>query len=251
MLTVVIVEDELHSRETLKNLLNEYCDDVKILSLAKSVKEGIMEIQEHRPDLVLLDVEMSIGTGFDLLEKVQYLNFEVIFTTAFEHYALKAIKFSALDYLLKPIDVEELQDAISKVQKKKRQTRNKKLEILLSNMDNKDLREQTITLSTSQGFEFIPVNEIIYCKANGSYTNFHLKKASKSLLVSKRLKEYENLLVEHNFMRIHHSYLINLAEVKNYLKADGGHVTMKDGSLVSISSKKKEEFLNYMNRRSS
>ncbi|MDN5202715.1 LytTR family DNA-binding domain-containing protein [Fulvivirgaceae bacterium BMA10] len=247
MLKVVIVEDELHSRETLKNLVNDYCEQVEIIALAASIQEGIHVIQTHQPDLVFLDIEMPGGTGFDLLEKLQYLNFEVVFTTAFEHYALKAIKFSAIDYLLKPIDVEELQIAIAKVQQKKHSLRNKKLEILLNNMQVKNRQEQTITLSTSEGFEFIPVTEILYCEANGSYTNFHLK-ASKTLLVSKHLKEYENLLAEHNFMRVHHSYLINLSEVKKYIKADGGYIVMKDDSVVNISLKKKEEFLDQMKR---
>ena len=247
MLKVIIVEDELHSREALKNLINDYCEQVEILKLAASVEEGIEAIQLHKPELVFLDIEMPTGTGFDLLERAQHLNFEVIFTTAFEHYALKAIKFSAIDYLLKPIDVEELQNAIAKVQQKRSSEHNKKLETLLSNIQNKSGQEETITLATSEGFEFIPVSNILYCQANGSYTNFHLKD-SKPLLVSKHLKEYENLLADHNFMRVHQSYLINLSEVKKYVKADGGYIVMKDDSIVNISIKKKEEFLRYMNQ---
>ncbi len=245
MLKVVIVEDELHSRETLKNLVNDYCEDVEIVALAGAVQEGIKAIQSYQPDLVFLDIEMPSGTGFDLLEKIQSFNFEVIFTTAFEHYALKAIKFSAIDYLLKPIDIEELQAAILKVKEKKHSIQNKKLETLLGNMQVKSNREQTISLSTSEGFEFIPVADILFCEANGSYTNFHLK-ASKTLLVSKHLKEYENLLSEHNFMRVHNSYLINLLEVKKYVKADGGFIVMKNDATVNISNKKKDDFLQQM-----
>ncbi len=245
MLRVVIVEDELHSRETLKNLVNEYCDQVEIVALAGGLKEGVQAIQNEQPDLVFLDIEMPNGTGFDLLEKIQHLNFEVIFTTAFEHYALKAIKFSAIDYLLKPIDIEELQAAVGKVQQKKKSNQNKNLETLISNLNVKSNREQTISLSTSEGFEFIPVAEIIFCEANGSYTNFHLK-GNKKLLVSKHLKEYENLLSEHNFMRVHNSFLINLIEVKKYVKAEGGYIVMKNEAMVNISNKKKDEFLHQM-----
>ena len=131
------------------------------------------------------------------------------------------------------------------MQQKQRTQRNRKLETLLSNIQNKSGQEETITLATSEGFEFIPVSDILFCQANGSYTNFHLKNA-KTLLVSKHLKEYENLLADHNFMRVHHSYLINLSEVKKYVKADGGYIVMKDDSVVNISIKKKEEFLKHM-----
>lgn len=249
MLNVVIVEDELHSRETLKNMVNEYCPDVEIMGLASSVQEGIELLNTHYPDLVFLDIEMQSETGFDLLTQVKNLNFEVIFTTAFEQYALNAIKFSAIDYLLKPIDLEELQNAVEKVvRKKKASLHNKKLEILLDNIHNKNTAQHTITLSTSNGYEFINVADIIYCEADGSYTNFFIKN-KKSLLISKHLKEYENLLSDHNFMRVHQSYLINLSEVEKYIKSEGGYIVMKNGAKLSISKKNKEEFVRKMTFR--
>ncbi len=243
MLRIIIVEDELHSRESLRNLVNDYCEDVEVVAVAESVEEGLEKIINHKPDLLFLDIEMQTGTGFDLLEQSKNFSFEVIFTTAFEHYALKAIKFSAIDYLLKPIDVEELQAAVVKVQKKKDTlTQNKKLINLLSNIQNKDSKQHKITLATSEGLEFINVTDIIFCEANGSYTNFHLKQ-EKNLIVSKHLKEYENLLNEYNFLRVHQSYLINLAEVEKFVKSNGGYIIMKGGEQVSISHKKKEEFV--------
>ncbi|MDN5211479.1 LytTR family DNA-binding domain-containing protein [Fulvivirgaceae bacterium BMA12] len=243
MLRIIIVEDELHSRESLRNLVNDYCEDVEVVAVAESVEEGLEKIISHKPDLLFLDIEMQTGTGFDLLEQSKNFSFEVIFTTAFEHYALKAIKFSAIDYLLKPIDVEELQAAVVKVQKKKDTlTQNKKLINLLSNIQNTDSKQHKITLATSEGLEFINVTDIIFCEANGSYTNFHLKQ-EKNLIVSKHLKEYENLLNEYNFLRVHQSYLINLAEVEKFVKSNGGYIIMKGGEQVSISHKKKEEFV--------
>ncbi len=246
-ITVIIVEDELRGRETLSNLVTEYCSGVAVKGLAATVKEGLALLEEHSPDLVFLDIEMQNETGFDLLLQAEKLNFDVIFTTAFEHYALRAIKFSAIDYLLKPIDLDELQEAIDKVKLKKEvYVKNDRLNVLLNNIRNNEHR--TITLSTSEGYEFILVEEILYCEANGSYTYFILKN-KKRLLVSKHLKEYENLLSECNFMRVHQSFLINLGAVEKYVKADGGYIIMKNGDLVSISSPKKKLFIEAMSGR--
>ncbi len=243
-LTIIIVEDELHSRETLSNLVQEYCRNVEVIGLAATVKEGLSLLNKNSPDLVFLDIEMQNETGFDLLLKAKHLNFDVIFTTAFEHYALRAIKFSAIDYLLKPIDIEDLQQATEKVKfKKESNLHNKRLDSLINNIQNTGNR--TITLSTSEGYQFINVSDINYCEANGSYTNFFIKNSSK-LLVSKHLKEYENLLTDCNFMRVHQSYLINLDEVAKYVKSEGGYIVMKNGDQISISPKKKEEFIKKM-----
>ena len=249
MLRVVIVEDELHSREALKTLLTEYCPGVIILGTAASVDEGIKQIRSLRPELVFLDIEIKSETGFDLLSKVKNLNFEVIFTSAFEHYALKAIKFSALDYLLKPIDIDELQGAVNKVVNKKMEVNhNKKLEAILHNFRNGNLEKHTITLATSEGYEFISVADIIYCEGAGSYTTFFLAGENK-ILVSKHLKEYENLLKDYNFMRVHQSFLINLSQVKKYIKSEGGYISMNGGGVARISSKNREKFLSEMSKQ--
>ncbi|NND07469.1 MAG: response regulator transcription factor [Saprospiraceae bacterium] len=242
----IIVEDEFHSREALKNLVAEYCPDIEVLGLAANIDEGLTLLEDINPDLVFLDIEMPNESGFDLLTKAKKLNFEVIFTTAYRHYALKAIKFSAIDYILKPIDLEELQSAVDKVMKKRRDMwDNKKIENLLSNIHNKNVNQHSITLSTSEGYEFIKVSQIIYCEANGAYTKFYLKER-KPLLVSRHLKEYENLLNDHHFMRVHQSYLVNLMEVEKYLRSDGGYIVMKNGDKISISNRKKEQFIQAM-----
>lgn len=247
MLKVIIIEDEPHGRETLKNLLNDYCEDVEIAGLCSTVEEGIHAIETLKPDLVFLDIELHTGNGFEILEKVKRLDFEVVFTTAFENYAIRAIKFSALDYLLKPIDISELQDSVNKARERREETlQNKNLFNLVQNL--KGHNQKTITLSTSEGLEFVEVADIIKLEANGSYTLFYLKNKRK-LLVSKNLKEYENLLSDCNFYRVHHSCLVNLNEVEKYVKMDGGYIVLKDGSHASISQKRKEKFIELMNLR--
>lgn len=242
-LRAIIVDDEKHSRETLQNLIEEFCKEVEIISTESNINDAVLAIKLNKPDLLFLDVELQTGTGFDILEQLDTLNFEVIFTTAFEQYALKAVKFSSLDYLLKPIDLDELQKAIDKAKKiKDKEVYHMQLEVLLSNLKKKDPKGDKICLSTSDGFEFVDIADIVYCKAEGSYTSFILKYENK-FLVSKHLKEYENLLGDHSFMRVHNSFLINLREVKKYIKADGGYILMNNNDAVSISRNKKDEFL--------
>ncbi len=228
MLSAVIVEDELPSREALKNLVEEYCPDVAIRAAAASVEEGVSLVDRLKPDLLFLDIALNVGTGFDLLEQVQERTFDVIFTTAYEHYALRAIKFSAIDYLLKPIDMEELQAAVEKVFGPAALILcNHQIDTLLHNLQSHNHRRPTITLATAEGLIFVPVHDIIRLEAMGSYTQFYLTNGKK-ILVSKHLKEYEQLLGEADFCRVHQSHLINLNEVVQYVKADGGYVILKD-----------------------
>ena len=246
MLRSVIVEDEKHGRETLKNLLEEFCEGVEIIAMAENVEQAVEVISKHKPDLVFLDIELQTGTGFEVLQRLNPLSFEVIFTTAFEHYALKAIKFSSIDYLLKPIDIEELQQAIQKVNLKKDKDKYRaQLELLLQNLSGSPEDKKKICLATSDGIEFIDINSILYCEANGSYTNFYIEVLGK-LMVSKNLKEYEQLLIDHNFMRVHNSFLINLSKVKKFVKSDGGYILMQNDGLVNISQGKRDEFMERM-----
>ncbi len=240
----IIVDDEKHSRETLKNLIEEFCEGVQVLTLASSINEASSAIQELKPDLVFLDIELQTGTGFDLLASLPEINFEVIFTTAFDQYAIKAVKFSSLDYLLKPIDLEELQVAVEKAKTvKDKKAYSNQLKSLLQNLSHQQLTK--ICLPTAEGFEFINTDEISHCEASGSYTNFILTNGKK-ILVSKHLKAFENLLPEQNFMRVHNSFLINLKEVHKFVKADGGYIIMNNNDTVSISRSKKDDFLEAM-----
>jgi two-component system, LytTR family, response regulator len=245
MLRVVIVEDEIHSREALKSLLQEFCNDIDVVGLAGDVNAAVSIIHKTTPDLVFLDVELQTGTGFDVLDQVGDIPFDVVFTTAFEQYAVKAIKLSSLDYLLKPIDIEELQRAVEKASlKKDDETRKRKLEILMSNLEP-STGVKRICLATGDSMEFINIADIMYCEASGAYTKFHLN-GGTSILVSKNLKEYETILTDHNFMRVHNSFLINLAEVKKFIKSEGGYILMKNDSQISISQKKRDEFFEKM-----
>ena len=245
MLNVVIVEDEHHNRENLKALLEEVPAPIKLLGEAATKAEAVDMIRAVKPDLVLMDIELNEGTGFDVLSELPKGGFEVVFTTAFEHYALRAIKFSSIDYLLKPINQNELNEAIDKARQKKDEVMQKRqLELLLSSLDHKQ-EQRNICLSTSEGIEFIKTTEILYCEASGSYTHFHLK-GNHKLLVSKNLKEYALLLDDQDFMRVHNSYLINLKEVKRFVKSEGGYILMNNEANIPISAKKREEFLERM-----
>ncbi len=244
----IIVEDELRSREFLNNLVKEYCPGVQVLAMAATVDEAIQAINTHKPELVFLDIELHTGTGFDVLESVEDTNFHVIFTTAYDHYAVKAIKFSAVDYLLKPIDVDELQSAVQKVSNKLSGNDQQALQVLLQNLRKPLGSDFSITLATSEGLEFVPLQQIIRLEASGPYTHFFLKEGKK-IMVSKNLKEYELLLTEHHFFRVHNSHIINMKEVKRMIKTDGGYAIMNDESMISISPKKKDEFMQQMGLR--
>jgi two-component system LytT family response regulator len=240
----VIVEDELHSRETLKNLIEEFCSDVSVAGMAGSVTDAVKLIRHVKPNVIFLDIELQVGTGFDILAQLTDLTFDVIFTTAYEHYAIRAIKFSSIDYLLKPIDFEELQQAIRKARTHQNEFAQKQQqEILLANIAGKGMKK--ICLATSDRLEFVNVEDILLCEASGSYTNVYLK-GSRKIMVSRHLKEYESLLSDENFMRVHNSFLINLNEVKQYVKSEGGYILMNDNHQVSVSPKKRDEFFSRM-----
>ncbi|MBC7920378.1 MAG: response regulator transcription factor [Ferruginibacter sp.] len=247
-MNAVIIEDELHSREFLKNVLAELFPDLPIVGVAESVPAGVALIERTRPDLVFLDIEMQSGTGFDLLQQLPQRNFDVIFTTAYDHYALRAIKFSAVDYLLKPIDLDELRVAVLKVRDQRGRQTGAALEMLLANLRQPESEPQTITLATSDGLEFVPLSQVVRLEAAGAYTTFFLRDGKK-IMVSKNLKEYEQLLPEKHFFRVHNSHIVNLNEVKRLLRTDGGCAVLNDGSQVLISPKKKDEFVRLLTNR--
>ncbi|MBL0340774.1 MAG: response regulator transcription factor [Bacteroidetes bacterium] len=243
MIYAIIVEDEKRSAKLLVNLLEEYCADVEVVGIAATVAEGFQLIKKKAPDVIFLDIEMQKETGFDLLNKFDEIKFEIIFTTAFENYALKAIKFCAIDYLLKPIDVDELKVAIEKVIRiQQKNTLNKKLEAFIQNMRSNNPSQFQIALPSTDGMSIVRVSEILYLKSDRQYTIFCLTSGEK-ILTSKNLGEYEELLLEHNFFRAHHSSLINLNEVKKYSRGEGGYALMSNGDQIDISKRKKEAFL--------
>lgn len=240
MLRAIIVEDELRSRETLKGLLNLYCKNVEIIGEAENVKEGISIIEDLKPDVVFLDIQMPDGSGFKLLESTREIDFDVIFTTAYDQFAIKAIKFSALDYLLKPIFPDDLIKAVKKAEDKKEgQNQKVNVDVLLENINKPAKDAPKIVLSTSDEINVVKVDDIVRCESDNYYTFFYFKGGDR-LLVSKTLKEHEELLKEHNFIRPHKSHLINVMFIKSYLKQDGGYILLSDGSKVPVSRRKKE-----------
>ncbi|MFN3405609.1 MAG: LytR/AlgR family response regulator transcription factor [Cytophagaceae bacterium] len=242
-LTAVIVDDEEASRDTLKNYLGKYCPDVEILALADSVKTGIAAVQEHKPDILFLDVEMPYGNAFDLLEQVGESSFETVFVTAYSHYALKALNLSAAYYLLKPIEIDELINAVEKIKAgKQKDNHSFHTKILIENIQTMNKQLQKIVLPLMEGFEVIQVKDIVRCQANDNFTDFALSDGRK-LLICRTLKHYESILEEFDFCRIHKSHLVNVQHIKKYLKGKGGQVVMSDGSTVDVSPNKKDELL--------
>ncbi len=243
MIRTVVIEDEGHSRKMLREMLHEHCRGILVVAEADSVQTGLVAITEQKPQLVFLDIELKSETSFEILEQLPEINFELIFTTAFDHYALKAIKFCAIDYLLKPIDLDELRIAVSKVEKRvDRDHLNRNLEALLNNIKSASQNTHRIALSTLEGLLFVDVSDIIYCESNGPYTHFIFKGAGK-IVTSKHLKEYEDLLRGYDFFRIHKSYLVNLREIKKYIRGEGGQLIMSDGAALPVSKQRKEDFL--------
>lgn len=235
----IIIEDEKSNRENLAKILSEYCPKVEIVAMCASAIEGRKAISEFQPDLVFLDIEMPGGSGFSLLESIEEINFEVIFVTAFDQYGIKAVKFCALDYLLKPIDILELSQAIEKVESRiARKSENLRMKNLLANRQHENANPK-IALPLFDKIEFIEISTIVRCEGEGNYTHIHLK-TGENILASKTLKEFDELLSEHNFLRVHQSNLINLNEVKTYIKAEGGYIKMKDGTSVCISRQRRE-----------
>lgn len=244
MINTIIIDDEQHCIDRLSGLLNEHCNHlVKISGSYKSVGEGIDAINTLQPGLVFLDVQIGNETGFDLLKQLNKKNFELIFTTAFEKYAVQAFKFSAVDYLLKPVDPDDLKQAVDKLKEKiSRDESSKKMEVLLHNLKNIQGVAKRIGIPTINGLVFLSVSDIIRCQSDVNYTTIFSKDKSK-LMVAKTLKEFEELLTEYNFFRVHNSHLINLACIKSYNKGKGGYVTMIDNSEVEVSTRRKEEFM--------
>lgn len=250
MMKAIIVDDELNNRENLRQLLKIHCPEVTIVAACTSAAEAREEIICLDPDLVFLDIEMPGGNGFSLLESLPDPDFEVIFVTAYGHYGIKAIKFSALDYLLKPIDITELTEAVKKAEEKiALRQENRRMKHLLQNSKLPD-ENKTIALSLADKIEFIEIDTIIRCEAENNYTTFYLTDGQK-LVVSKTLKEFDELLTPCHFLRVHQSHLINLRQVKSFIKSDGGYIRMKDGSSVSISRQRRETVLNILTGKSS
>jgi two-component system LytT family response regulator len=244
MIKAIIVDDELGARESLSKMIEKNCKQLEIVAKADSMLAAFEAITNKQPQLVFLDIEMPNGNAFDLLEKFKEINFNIIFTTAYDHYAIKAIKFSAVDYILKPIDPEELVEAVKRFEKKQQgepSVLDKQFKTLLSNVRPEN-KLKKVGIPDGDGLIFINLSDIIRCESDGNYTFFILT-TGKKIIASRTLGEYEQMFTEDNFFRVHRSHLINLQHVKKYIKGEGGYVIMSDDSQVEVSRRNKNEFL--------
>lgn len=242
MINAVIIDDEPHCCEVLALLLEKYCPDVHVEAICYSAQEALKVLTSGNPQLVFMDIEMPHMNGFQLLEQLPRVNFGLIFTTSYDQYAIKAIRFSALDYLLKPIDREELQMAVRKAIQRLQSPLPQQLEILLQKFHQVTGQIQRIALPTMEGLQLISLDSIISCTSSSNYTIIVLKDTSK-LVVSRTLKEIEEMLEEHTFLRVHHSHIVNLNEIRKYIRGEGGNLVMSDGSSIDVSRSRKDALL--------
>ena len=250
MMRAVIIDDEIRARETVRTLLKMYCEeDVEVVGQAKNVKTGIELITEQKPDLVFLDIKMPDGSGFDLLSRYGKIDFKVVFITAFEEYAIRAFKFSAIDYVLKPIDPPDLIKAVSRakaiVDSYQPNTMNEQFEALLDNMQNN--QDKKIVLKTTENIYIIPVKDIVALSSDRNYTRFYFKD-KPAVIVSKTLKEFEGILFGYGFMRIHRSHVINLKHIERFERNEGGYAIMRGDLKLEVSHRKKDDLLAFFEK---
>ncbi|MCB0395797.1 MAG: response regulator transcription factor [Flavobacteriales bacterium] len=245
MLKILLVDDERSATDSLTWMLKECCQETNIVGVAHTVSDAILKINSLEPELVFLDIAMPDGSGFEVLKQVNTRNFEVVFCTAYGHYAIKTFKFSAFDYLLKPIDIDELTDTIGRIRQNRNLNHADRLDKLLDNIES--TTPSTLTIHTTESIHFIPVSNIVRIEADGKYSTFHLDNGKK-LLVSQNIGKYENMLGR-EFYRCHQSHLINLNKIDSFQKTDGGFIKMNNGSTVDLARRKRAEFIEIMESR--
>ena len=248
MITATIVDDEPDCCESMAMLLERYCPEVKVLDICYSAETALQSIKEHEPQILFLEIEMPFMNGLGLLEKLGDIHFELIFTTSYDQYAIKAIRFSALDYLLKPVDREELQKAIQKAVQRHHHPLPQQLEMLLQKLKNPTIPINKIAIPTMEGFQLVGADCIISCESDSNYTHLFLKDKRK-IIASRNLKEMEELLEDYPFIRVHHSHIVNINEVDKYIKGEGGYLIMSDGSTINVSRSRKEFLLKKLSLR--
>jgi two-component system LytT family response regulator len=247
----LVIDDEMPSRNFLTKMLQQYFPEISVVGDASTVEEGLEEVKKYNPNIVFLDIQMKEKTGFDLLNSLSEIKFNLIFTTAFNQYAIKAFRFNAIDYLLKPIVIPELIEAVNKAKQRiaaAQSASREQVEQLYNDIKNPQKIQDKIAVPTAEGFIVIPLHDIVYCHANSNYTEFYLTD-KKCLISSYTLKQYDEILTAQSFFRAHRSYLINLAHVKMYRKGDGGNIVMSNGHEIELARTHKDEFLRLLNIR--
>ncbi len=245
MIKAILIDDEMHCLKTLDLLLGEYCANVQVLEKCNDAATGLKAIELHKPDLVFLDIEMPEMNGFEMLEHLPQINFAVIFTTGYDQYAIKAFHFSALDYLLKPIEPKELIDAVKKVEEQHHLPMPEQFEMLLKKIGGVNSGFTKIAVPTAEGFELISATDVIYFEAESNYTHIFLKNKNK-VIACRTLKKIEEQIQDYNFfVRVHNSYMVNLNEVVRYVRGEGGYLVMSDNSSVNVSRTRKDALLKF------
>ncbi len=250
MYHTVIIDDDILARKVLKRILEQNFKEIEILGEAESVASGMQLIRAVNPNLVFLDIEMPDGTGFNLLEQLENIDFKLVFTTSYSDYAITAFKYSAFDYIVKPVLLENVKSTMKRINEIPVLNERQRVEVLKNNLTGKDPdKEVTIALPEMNGFSIVKIKDIVRCEGERNYSRVYFRNG-KSILVSRTLLEFDNLLVPHGFYRIHRSHLVNLRDVTKFLKTDGGIVEMSDKSQLRVSPKYKDELLeNLLNNR--
>lgn len=248
MITCILIDDEKNALEMMEWLLKTYCPEVSILAMCSTGEQGLEKINELRPDVVFLDIEMPRMNGFELLEQFDKLFFDVVFCTAYDQFAIRAFKYSALNYLLKPVDPEELKETINRIRERKSTPVKEQLNLLMQQMQQPaKATPQRIALTSGDGLIFVPTSEIVYCEAESNYTQVVLASGRK-VLVSKVLKEIDEALSGPDFYRVHSSFLININRIKKFVRGDGGYLVMDNDAMINISRNRKQEFMEMFSR---
>ena len=243
MIRCILVDDETNALEMMEWLLKTYCPNVEIMAMCNSAEQGIDAIHKFKPDVVFLDIEMPRMNGFDMLEQFDKLFFDVVFCTAYDQFAIKAFKYSALNYLLKPVDPDDLKATVERIEERKAIPTKEQFDLLLQNIHQPvKSTPQRIALTTNDGMIFVPTTDIIYCEAESNYTKVVLS-GGKKIVVSKVLKDIDEALSGPDFCRVHSSFLINVNRIKKYVRGDGGYLIMDDDANISISRNRRQEFM--------
>lgn len=238
----ILIDDELSSLQNLQQKLAGFCPAVHVVATSQKPEEALLLIRHHKPDVIFLDIEMPKMSGFRMLEELGEADFEIIFTTAYNHYAIDAIRIAAFDYLMKPIAIKELQQAVDRLSTLRNHQTKEKIDILRSSMNEKKTQEDKIAISTTEGLEFFPIKNILHIESSSNYSKIYFSN-NTTLMVTKLLKDFEDMLLPYHFYRVHNSHLINLNYIQKYLRGNGGRVIMQDGTTIEVARRKKEEFL--------
>ncbi len=241
-LKAILVDDERSSLQNLEHKLLEFCPDITVIASAENPEDAIVTIRQHRPDVIFLDIEMPRMSGLRMLEELADYSGEIIFTTAYNHYAVDAIRISAFDYLVKPVSITDLQNAVARLVKYKQSETKERLDILRRSLTDNKSQDDKIAVPTSEGLEFIQIKNIIHIESSSNYSKIFMT-TGKQMLVTKLLKDFEDMLLPYRFYRVHNSHLINLNYIQKYIRGEGGQVVLQNGDVIDVARRKKDEFL--------